>query len=319
MSALADFHLLRPMWLLALAPALLLILLYRRGRPELAWRRAIAPHLLPHLLMADRGNGPRLRPVHLLTLFWLLAAVALAGPTWQRDRSPFSERRAPLILALHTGAGMLARDIQPSRLERAVQKIGDLLDRLAGGPAALVAYAGTAHLVMPLTTDHRLIRQFAAELSPAIMPEAGNDTAAAVRLGLDLLAQAGSGGSMLLITDSVTPSGLESLETALPVDILAMATPPGAAPAPAGPPGPALDRAALQAAARALGGELVLATVNDDDVAGLARRLDRRPTGLVPGEQQRWQDAGYYLLLPMALIVLLWFRRGWTVAWYQGS
>ena len=32
-------------------------------------------------------------------------------------------------------------------------------------------------------------------------------------------------------------------------------------------------------------------------------------------ERLRWYDAGYYLVWPLSLLVLLWFRRGWTVRW----
>ena len=56
-------------------------------------------------------------------------------------------------------------------------------------------------------------------------------------------------------------------------------------------------------------------SVDDSDVKTLARRLDRRLPGGTDGEGERWRDAGYPLLLPLALIVLLWFRRGWAVRW----
>jgi hypothetical protein len=60
--------------------------------------------------------------------------------------------------------------VQPSRLERAAQKIRDLLAERRGTRSALIAYAGSAHLVMPLTRDADLIARFAAELSPDVMP-----------------------------------------------------------------------------------------------------------------------------------------------------
>lgn len=198
--------------------------------------------------------------------------------------------------------------MQPTRLERATHKIRDLLARRPGSRTALIAYAGSAHLVMPFTTDARLIEEFAGALSPPLMPRAGNAPAQALSLASQLQQRSEVGeGNILLITDSLPPG--------VRAEILAVAAPPGS-PAPlAGPPAPALDLATLRAAASALDGRVVEVTVDDRDVDTLARRLDRRhPSGMV-GKDDRWRDAGYYLLFPLAFMVLLWFRRGWVVRW----
>src|SRR5690606_31109463 len=72
-SWLAEFHLLRPWWLLAALPALLLTLaLWRSRGVDAGWRRAIDPSLLPHLLEAEGGSGDRSRWL-LLLAGWLLA------------------------------------------------------------------------------------------------------------------------------------------------------------------------------------------------------------------------------------------------------
>jgi Ca-activated chloride channel family protein len=315
MSGLAELHFLRPWWLLALLPAALLIWSLWRRRGDVAWRRVIAPHLLPHLLAGDDGATGRLRPMHLLGVFWLLGVIALAGPSWQREQAPFAEQRAALVIALHLGPSMLAEDIQPSRLERAVHKIRDLLALRPDTRTALIAYAGSAHMVMPFTSDTRLIEEFAAQLSPELMPRPGNAAGAAVVLAGQLMQQAGLTGSVLLITDAIAPDAVAALPRGARADILAVAAPPGAAAPAGGPPAPALDRQTLASAARVLGGSLAEVTVNDDDVRKLARRLDTQLSSGATQEGQRWRDAGYYLVFPLAVIVLVWFRRGWAVRW----
>ena len=142
MSALAELHFLRPLWLLALLPALFLLWILWHRRGDVAWRKVIAPHLLPHLLSGNGAPESRFRPLHLLAAFWLLAVIAAAGPTWEREPAPFAEQRAPLVIALYVGESMLAEDIQPTRLERATHKIRDLLALRPGARAALIAYAG---------------------------------------------------------------------------------------------------------------------------------------------------------------------------------
>jgi Ca-activated chloride channel family protein len=169
---------------------------------------------------------------------------------------------------------------------------------------------------MPFTTDARLIEQFAGELSPALMPRPGDAPAEALELAAQLLQQAQvGGGNILWITDSLQPDAITTRPPGIGTEILAVAAPPGAPAPAAGPPAPPLDRATLGAAARVLDGGLVEVSVDDSDVNTLARRLDRRLPSGTPGEGERWRDAGYILLLPLALIVLLWFRRSWAVRW----
>lgn len=316
MSGLTELHFLRPLWLLALLPALLLTWVLWRRRGDLAWRNVIAPHLLPHLLAGNGETAGRFRPLHLLGAFWLVAVIAVAGPAWQREPAPFTDQRVPLVIVLHLGASMLAEDIQPTRLERATHKIRDLLALRPGARTALIAYAGSAHLVMPFTTDARLVEEFAGELSPGLMPRPGNAPAEALTLATQLLQQTDvGGGNVLLITDSLQPDAVATLPPGVRAEILAVAAPPGSPAPAAGPPAPPLDRATLGVAARALDGGVVEVSIDDSDVDTLVRRLDTRLPGGTDGEGERWRDAGYYLLFPLTLIVLLWFRRGWAVRW----
>jgi Ca-activated chloride channel family protein len=79
---------------------------------------------------------------------------------------------------------------------------------------------------------------------------------------------------------------------------------------------PPVDRAGLRAAASAAGGTLVTSAVDDSDIADLNRRVQRHLVNAIESDENlQWRDAGYFLVWPLALIALLWFRRGWTVQW----
>ncbi|WP_236960338.1 hypothetical protein [Methylobacterium durans] len=78
---------------------------------------------------------------------------------------------------------------------------------------------------------------------------------------------------------------------------------------------PDRDPGGLAEAARALRADLVTTTLSQDDVEAIARRLDRAGRiAEVAGEGQHWVEAGYWLTPLLALLTLLWFRRGWVLA-----
>ncbi|HEV7325173.1 MAG TPA: VWA domain-containing protein [Bosea sp. (in: a-proteobacteria)] len=302
MDALAAFHLERPAWLLALIPVALLWLAARRSSdPVLQWRRVIDPELLPYLLT---GNDRRRRIVPADWLFAgsVVAAIAIAGPAWQREPSPFADAKPPVAIVLKVTPSMLTEDLAPTRLERARQKLADVLAAREGASTALIAYAGSAHLVLPPTPDSTVVLDLAKALSPQIMPKPGDDLAGALALARRVLAGTGQGGSILLLADAVAaeipaqPAGSQALT------ILALQ-------------GPGAAVTGLTEAAKALGGTLVATTPDQSDVAAVVRRLDRGDNAAgVAGEGEHWREAGYWLVPLLALLVLLWFRRGWVLA-----
>jgi Ca-activated chloride channel family protein len=196
--------------------------------------------------------------------------------------------------------------LAPTRLDRARQKIADLLGLRDGAPMGLVAYSGSAHLVLPPTSDKTVVLTMAGALSPDIMPREGDALANAVALANDVLRRAGQGGSIVVLADNVARDQLKKLPATeeAPVTLFAMR-----------PPAQANVDQSLQAAADALDAEFVTPTIDTADVTALARRL--KYGGIPPsatGEGQRWQEAGYWLTPFIALLTLLWFRRGWLLA-----
>jgi len=320
LTSLSQFHLLRPLWLLLLVPAAALMWsVYWRSDSLRAWRQIISPELLKHLLINDQADSGRWRPVYILGLAWLIGIFAVAGPSWQTRPSPFSEDQAAIFILLKVTPEMLAQDIQPSRLQRSVMKIQDLLELKKDLRSGLVAYAGSAHLVMPLTSDRGIINDFAAALEPAIMPEPGDEAARAIALASQRLQQTNVPGSIVLFTDAIGSEQLAELKKIyskyrIPVHILAMAATADVIPPVNSPPAPALDLKSLQQAAKSLNGSVTTVSADKSDIETIARRIDSSLNHAPEGEGQQWLDAGYYLLPLLALLLLTFFRRGGAVS-----
>ncbi|MDK1377890.1 MULTISPECIES: VWA domain-containing protein [unclassified Sinorhizobium] len=325
---IADVHFLRPWWLLALLAAPLLVrLIGRRTDIRSRWEGMIAPHLLGHLLI-DRGGSHRFRPVHLTAALIAVAAIAAAGPTWERERPPFVEDTAPLAIAIDLTATMNATDVSPTRLERAKLKVRDILDLRRGARTALFAYAGSAHMVLPLTDDAALVRTYIAALSPGIMPVEGKDTAKALQAVEAGLANETVPGTILFLTDGVERKAFPAFEQYKGRNDLMVL---GIGTAEGGPVKTAdggyltdasgarvharLDIDALKALQNGSRVQVATATPDDSDVRWIARRIQSAFAQKVAEGQTRWRDAGWWLTIPIALFAALWFRRGWTVRW----
>jgi Ca-activated chloride channel family protein len=302
-EALSAFHFQRPLWLLALVPAILLFWLEHRAADVVGrWRRVIDAELLKHLLI-DGGKRSRITPNLLLLLAWTLAAVAVAGPAWQREPSPFADARPPVVVVLKVTPSMTTEDLAPTRLDRARQKLSDLLARREGASTGLIAYSGSSHLVLPPTPDSQVVLDLAKALEPGIMPMEGDDLATAVVLARRVLSGGGHGGSILVLADTVAGEQLSRLGEAGTGESTILAMVP-----------PNLDATALDDAARALGATIIATTADQTDVTAVAHRLDNvgRISGIA-GEGQHWQEAGYWLTPLFALLALIWFRRGWVL------
>lgn len=301
---MSEFHFLRPWWLLGLIPCMAIIWrLHAANDPTRSWRQMIAPELLPSLLIHPPAQHHRISPVSILAVCWLLVVLALSGPTWRREPAPFGDDTAVLAIVLKVTPSMQSEDLQPSRLARAVQKIHDLLELRPGAKTALIAYSGSAHQVLPLTTDDTIITSMAAELSPGVMPKEGDDATSALKLADQIVEKSGSRGWILWMADTVNADQLAPMQhqaktKSVPVTILAMSE-----------DGP--ERQALTSLAHTLKLPVVIVTVDDDDAMELAANTRFSTISEQTGE--RWQDSGYWLVPWLSAVCLLWFRKGWLI------
>ena len=333
MLALADFHFLRPEWLWALLPSIVLGgLLSYFHKQQTGWQSVLPGHLYQHLI-SHAGHKKLRRPLWLLTLGWIIATLALAGPTWQRLPQPVYQLHSGKVVLLDMSLSMRATDIKPNRLTRAKYKAIDLVKQIGEGETGLVAYAGDAFTISPLSSDGQNLTTLIPSLSPEIMPIAGSEPFLGLQAAIDLLRNANyQQGEIFWITDGVENRQMKEISELLNaspyrLSVLAVGTEEGAPiqlqdgellkNAQGAIVLPKLNEANLKTLARQGGGRYAPLQTDNRDIDYLTEQTLLSDEQQQDDEQQaednfgdKWQEMGPYLLLILLPFVAYCFRRG---------
>ena len=331
-EAISNFHFLRPWWLLAiLVVPLLFIAFSRMRRTASRWRGVIDDRL--HDALVSEGSPGALRLWAMSAAVALfLGSIALAGPTWNRTPQPVEQTTDDLVIVLDLSLSMLSRDVKPSRVEAAKHKITDLLRLRDEGSTALVVYAGDAFIVNPLSDDANTILNLLSALSPEIMPVLGSNVGRAMDLAVEVLRNVNSKNArILLISDGVERINEieERLNGEFPIFVIGIGTDAGDVipfidqsgqervlrAADNSPIIAQLDSDRLRTATALAGGSYTNLAVDESDIARVLAPLNLSETERIEERQfDDWHDLGYWLVIPLVVIIGLSFRRGALVA-----
>jgi Ca-activated chloride channel family protein len=331
-STLNEFHFIRPLWLQAIIPLLIIVALLRYvHKRQSGWQAVLASHLYQHLITTAGVKKVR-PPLFLLGFCWILAAIALAGPTWERLPQPVYQLNTGKVVLIDMSLSMRATDVKPDRLTRAKYKAIDLVNAITEGETGLVAYAGDAFTISPLSSDAQNLTTLIPSLTPEIMPIAGSDPALGLQAAIELLTNAGyQQGEIFWITDGVANQQMKEIsdifnDSSFRLSVLGVGTEQGA---PIQLPNgellkdnrgaivvPKLTVNNLKSLTRNSGGRYAPMQADDSDINYLIEQtlIEQEPNEANEAKQQkfgdRWQEMGPYLLLLILPFAAYSFRRG---------
>ena len=317
--SLQHFHFLRPYWLLALIAIVYIIRTFSLRDDTIAqWRTLMSPDVLSHLTVEGNSNH-WLSPQKMSIILGIPLCIVLMGPTWTQQPSPFSENNAPLVIALDVSTTMEQSDVQPSRLLRAKQKIIELLEVRGDSKTALIAFAGSAHVVMPLSNDREMIRHFLDALDNKVMPVSGKLPESIIPLSSSILATSEVPGTLLLIGDGATSNTVAAFknyfdEQAAQLIVWGIGKDKDLDSAQSTGNIIPLQLEQLTALSEESNGRLVRMSNDNTDVNRVNNYIKHNLI-IVDDTSRPWHDSGYPMVFLVGAIFLFWFRKGWTLQW----
>jgi len=197
-----DFEFIRPAVLWLLIPAIGLFFVALIKHKKTTSEQLIAPHLA-QFVMTDTDTKTN-QPLWLVAVFCTLGVLFSAGPSFEKKQAPVFQSKSARVIVIDMSYSMYSTDISPNRLTQARYKSLDMIELFKEGDTALVAYAGTAYTISPLTNDATTLSNLIPSLSPDIMPDKGSNVLAGLDMAKELLTQAGYiDGDIILITDGI--------------------------------------------------------------------------------------------------------------------
>jgi Ca-activated chloride channel family protein len=339
---LTNFHFVRPFWLLAIIVLFIVLWLLKKHRfHQSPWQNFLPPHLSGVLLEGATNNSTpyqqSLSERLFLTrpfLIGLLVIIALAGPAWQKLPQPVYQTERGSVLIMDMSYSMYATDIKPNRLTRSRFKAIDLLNKLNDGDVGLIAYAGDAFVISPLTQDSKNIELLLPSLTPEIMPELGANPLAALTLAHEMLTNAGHlTGDIYWFTDDVDNNEIVDIgdwanKTGHRLSILGIGSQNGS---PIQLPSgellkdnqgaivvPRLPISKLKSLASRGQGNYQTISNGDNDLDKLVVTFDASENSKSKQQESQqvgdqWQEQGAWLLLLVLMLTLSYFRRGGVI------
>lgn len=201
------------LYLLLIIPILVLVFLY-----NLYWKRKKQREFgnleLVRKLSPEKSTFKHSLKLALLLLAFAGVIIGLANPKIGTRSETVKREGIDIVFAVDVSKSMLCEDVAPSRLEKSKQVVSQLINQFAGDRIGIVAYAGSAFPVLPITTDYGVARMFLQSMNPTIVSSQGTSLDEAIKLSAGYFDEDDKKTSKLIILISDGEDHSEGAEAA---------------------------------------------------------------------------------------------------------
>jgi Ca-activated chloride channel family protein len=169
------------LYLLFIVPIVVLLFLYNQYWKRIKQREFGDLDLIQKLSPEKSVFKPIFKlVVMLLALVGLI--LGLVNPKIGTKMETVKREGIDIVFAMDVSKSMLAEDVVPSRLEKSKQIVSQLINQLGNDRIGIVAYAGSAFPVLPITTDYSVAKMFLQSINTDIVSSQGTSLDEAIKL-----------------------------------------------------------------------------------------------------------------------------------------
>ena len=145
---------------------------------------------------------------NLILLSISILIFAASGPQIGIRLAPVDRKGLDLVFCIDVSSSMRGTDIKPTRLDKSKFEVSQMIQNLKGDRVAIIVFAGSSHLYLPLTTDYEAAHLFLDQIDTNMIPTQGTALSSAIQTGLSAFSEDDSKYKVLiLITDGEDHEG----------------------------------------------------------------------------------------------------------------
>ncbi len=152
------------------------------------------------LIVNVSNNKQRLKfMLQLMAVFFIV--LALVNPKLGSKLEKVNAKGVEIVFAIDVSKSMLCKDVAPDRLEKTKQIVTQIINSIGSDRVGIVAYAGSAYPVLPMTTDYELAKMFTQSINTDLVSSQGTAIENAIQTSVDFFDNPTSGKAIILFSD----------------------------------------------------------------------------------------------------------------------
>jgi len=261
------------LYLLLVLPLMALLFLYVQYWKRKKQREFGDLHLVA-LLIPDQSWFKSLLKLVFILLAMAAICFALVNPKMGTKMETIKREGIDIVFAVDVSKSMLAEDVAPSRLEKSKQLVSQIINQLGNDRIGIVAYAGSAFPVLPITTDYGVAKMFLQSMNPSMVSSQGTSLDEAIKLSGTYFDKSNKTSKLLILisdgedhSEGAEDAASEAKKMGLKIITIGVGTPKGG-------PIPLKQNGVVQSFKRDQNNEVVISKLNAESLQAIAKETN---------------------------------------------